>query len=344
MRDEDKTKEQLLEELRALRSQQERLGNHSELMRQKEILQSIFDRVPVMIRLMAPNGRLQLVNRHWEKVMGWSPEEALNVDVSAECYPDLHCRQQVLDDGGTPRPGWYEFKTRVRDGRTLDVSWANVLLSDGTSIRFGQDVTELKQALEKLLRSERRFAEVQRVARIGSWERDLSTNQVTWSDELYSLFGLERKEGELPYEKFLTLLVPEDADRARQVVEQSLREGRSFACDYRITTPDGALRIVHDRGEIICDEAGKPLRLVGTAQDVTERRRAEERLREFADSLQTLSRRLVEVQEEERRRVARELHDEIGQVLTSLKFALEASASAPPGAAGPKLGEARALI
>jgi PAS domain S-box-containing protein len=206
------------------------------------------------------------------------------------------------------------------------------------------DHVEQRETMEKLRQSERRLAEAQRVARIGSWERDLRTDQVTWSDELYRLFGRDPRGEAVPYEEFLSCLVPEDIAPTRQVVEQALRDGRPFACDYRIITPDGTRRIVHDRGELIRDEAGQPLRLVGTAQDVTERRQAEVRQRQYADSLQALSRRLVEVQEEERRHLARELHDEIGQVLTSLKFALEASAAAPPEAVQAKIGEAQALI
>src|SRR5262249_52486237 len=83
---------------------------------------------------------------------------------------------------------------------------------------------------------------------------------------------------------------------------------------------------------------------MGFGQDVTARKQAEQALEQYATRLQALSRRLVEVQEEERRHLARELHDEVGQILTSLKFALEAGAAAAPGTAGAKLGEARALI
>src|SRR6185369_13787116 len=86
------------------------------------------------------------VNRHWEQVLGWSLEEAQSRDIFAEFYPDPDELGQVLEALRNPPPGWGDRKTRVRDGRVIDTSWANVLLSDGTTIGFGQDVTERKRA------------------------------------------------------------------------------------------------------------------------------------------------------------------------------------------------------
>lgn len=189
----------------------ERMRREEELRRQKEVLQTIFDHIPVMIELIDPHGQVQLVNREWERVLGWSLEDARQRDVFAEIYPDPAEKERVAQYILNPPPGWADFRTRARDGRTIDTSWANVLLSDGTSMGFGQDVTERKQA--------------------------------------------------------------------------------------------------------------------------------EQALERYAIRLQSLSQRLVDVQEEERRHLARELHDEIGQLLTSLKFAIEGGASEAE-----RLAEARELI
>jgi len=102
---------------------------------------------------------------------------------------------------------------------------------------------ERERVLEKLKQSERRLKEAQQVAHIGSWERDLRTDQVTWSDELYHIFGLTPGEIDLSYQQFLSLLVPEDVDRIQALVDEAIRERRHFNFDYRITLADGSIRV-----------------------------------------------------------------------------------------------------
>jgi len=201
-----------------------------------------------------------------------------------------------------------------------------------------------ERALDELKLSERRLAEAQMVAHIGSWERDLRTNQVTWTDELYRLFGLQSHQGKISYQKFLDFVLPQDADRIRTLADETIRERRHFDCDYRIALPDGSVRVLNDRGSVVLDEEGEPIRLVGTAQDVTELRQVEQARKEYTDRLQALSRRLLEVQEEERRHLARELHDEVGQTLTGLGLILNPSADVTTDAARAGFQQARALV
>jgi PAS domain S-box-containing protein len=139
---------------------------------------------------------------------------------------------------------------------------------------------ERERVLEQLRQSERRLAEAQQVAHIGSFERDLRTNQVIWSDELYRLFGVKPDEIELSYERFLRFLVPEDVDRIRSLLDQAIRDRGPLNFDYRIIRADGSVRVMHEQGSVIVNAAGEPIRLVGTAQDVTEQRRAQEMLEE----------------------------------------------------------------
>jgi PAS domain S-box-containing protein len=212
------------------------------------------------------------------------------------------------------------------------------------AINVVEDITERERVLEKLKQSERRLSEAQQVAHIGSWERDLRTNQVTWSDELYNIFGLKADEADLSYPQFLKILVPQDVERVQALVDEAIRGRGQFSCDYRITLADGSIRVLHDRGGIILNEEGAPVRLVGTAQDVTELRQAEQALQEYADRLQTLSRRLLEVQESERRHLARELHDQVGQMLTGLRLILRPIGDLTTNAAKAGFEEARALV
>ncbi len=130
----------------------ERKRVEEELRNQKEVLEKIFDHIPVMINLMSPGNRIRLVNPEWKRVLGWTLEEIrkVNLDIVAECYPNPNDRQEVLDFIAHSNGEWKEFKTRVRDSRTLHTKWAVCHLSDGIGIGFGQDVTEQKQWEDRL--------------------------------------------------------------------------------------------------------------------------------------------------------------------------------------------------
>jgi PAS domain S-box-containing protein len=210
--------------------------------------------------------------------------------------------------------------------------------------RARTDEQERDRARENLKQSERRLAEAQQVAHIGSWERDLRTNKVTWPDELYRLFGLQGRDGDLTYQQFLKLVLPEDVDRIRGLVDAAIREHRGFKCDYRIPLADGSVHVMNDQGNVILNEAGEAVRLVGTAQDVTQLRQAEQTLQAYTSRLQALSRRLLEVQEAERRHLARELHDEIAQLLTGLGLLMKPEVEVSPEAARATFEQMQAII
>jgi PAS domain S-box-containing protein len=135
-----------------------------DLRTQKEILQTIFDHIPVLILFLDVDGRLKLVNRAWERTLGWSLEEiqTQNLDILAELYPDPQERQRVLDFIAAATGEWADFKIRVRDGRLLDTSWANIRLADGTAIGIGQDITARKHAEAERARL---FAQLQLLSR-----------------------------------------------------------------------------------------------------------------------------------------------------------------------------------
>ncbi len=130
----------------------ERKQAEEELRQQKEVLQTIFDYVPVMLDFYDSQGKLKWINRQWEQTLGWKIEEIQERDILAEFYPEPEYRQYVINFIQFAEQAWGDFKTRVRDGRVIDTTWANVRLSDGSIIGIGQDITERKQAEEELQR------------------------------------------------------------------------------------------------------------------------------------------------------------------------------------------------
>jgi PAS domain S-box-containing protein len=130
----------------------ERKRAEENLIRQTEILQKVFDNLPVMIGFIGADGRHVLVNREWERRLGWSLEEVRQdgLDVFAECYPDPEYRQKVMQFVADSNGAWTDFKTRTKSGGVIETSWAAVRLTDGTIIGIGQDVTARNAAAAAL--------------------------------------------------------------------------------------------------------------------------------------------------------------------------------------------------
>src|ERR1700694_4458024 len=126
----------------------ERKRAEENLRKQTEVLQKIFDYIPAMISLTGEDGRHKLVNREWERILGWRLEEIQkqDLDIIADLYPDPRERQTVLDFRAAARGEWIDFKTRTRDGRMIETTWAVVNLTDGTVLAMGEDITERKRA------------------------------------------------------------------------------------------------------------------------------------------------------------------------------------------------------
>ncbi|HXL17094.1 MAG TPA: PAS domain-containing protein, partial [Streptosporangiaceae bacterium] len=126
--------------------------------------------------------------------------------------------------------------------------------------------------------SERKLEEAQRMAHVGYWEHDPETDRLTWSDETYRIFGLQPQAQIFSLAQLSALIHPEDQQRMIQAVAEALRGGRRYDVEYRVVRPTGEVRIVHSQGDVRRDESGRPRRMFGMVQDITERKRAEQRL------------------------------------------------------------------
>ena len=173
--------------------------------------------------------------------------------------------------------------------------------------------------------------EAQRLAGVGSWQWDPATDTVVWSEELYRIAGRDPSLPAVNYQEHSQLYTPESWDRLRGAVETALHTGAPYELLMEMVRADGTHRWIRARGEAHRGSTGHIARLRGTVQDVTERKLAEE-------ALSGVNGRLIEAQESERARIARDLHDDIGQRLALLAMALaEAKGLLPdsPGGEGP---------
>lgn len=289
---------------------------------QGEILQKIFDHIPVMINFFGEDGRLKLVNREWEQRLGWGLEELQGRDFYADLYPDPSDRQRLrefLKQGG----GWGDFRPTIKSGEVIDTAWTVVHLSDGSRIGIGQDTTERKRAENALRESEERFRQIAEHVREVCWMRAVGLKQALYVSPTFDrVWGISREDLYQDLGRLVETVHPEDRSVVAELLARPPETG--FECEYRIIRPDGTVRWIWDRGFPIRDQGGQIYRFAGIAEDITERKLAQNRLRETSEQLRALSARALAAREEERTRIAREIHDELGSSLTCLKWELEA--------------------
>jgi PAS domain S-box-containing protein len=157
---------------------------------------------------------------------------------------------------------------------------------DSMEIKVKERTAELEEAYKSLRENERRISKAQTMAHLGNWERDLATDKLYWSDEMYRIFGLKPQEFQISYTLFLNYIHPYDRAYVENSVKNAL-EGKPFDIDYRIILTDGAERIVHVQGEVVFNEENTPIKIRGITQDVTERKKSEEKNKMLANVLES---------------------------------------------------------
>jgi|GEM_PF-363863 len=236
------------------------------------------------------HGRYTFLNTAACRLLGFADEqEALGANAhelshhtrrDGTPYPEAECPILQVLQTGEPLYSHEEY-FRHSDGSGLPVLLNAAPLKDGSGSVTGvvvsfQDISDLQLAREALRRSEAELAEAQQIAHLGNWVSDFVRNEIRWSDEVYRIFGLKKEEWGGNEAAFMEAVHPEDRPRVRRAIDESLQPGGpSYDLEHRILRPDGTVRIVHQRGEVAFDTAGRPLRMVGVIHDITERREAE---------------------------------------------------------------------
>jgi diguanylate cyclase (GGDEF)-like protein/PAS domain S-box-containing protein len=274
-----------------------------ELQKNLSLLTSTFEATADAILVVDRNNRIVTYNQRFIDV--WQiPDEiviardnsifvdfVLNQLVEPESFLEktaaLHCRPEAHNYDNL------EFK----DGRFYE-RYSHPQILDGEVIGRVvslRDITERKRVENTLRQSQANLAAAQRITHLGSWEveltdlRRLNNNKTTWSDEVYRIFGYEPGQFEVSINDYFASVHPAERASVRRAFLEAVSYRQNLNIEYRIVLPHGSVRIHHGQAEVLYDEkSGKPLKFIGTVQDVTERRQAEDKIRESKEWLQAV--------------------------------------------------------
>ncbi len=280
----------------------ERRRVEAALKRERALIANIMDTSPVGITVVNREGQVTFANSQAEQVLGLSKDEITQrtynalawriTDFASDPFPDekLPFRQVM-----TTQQSVYDVQHAIEwpDRRRvfLSINGAPLLNEAGEveSVVFAlQDITERKRAEEELQMSESRLNEAQRIAHIGSWELNLINNVLTWSDEIFRIFEIDPDKFGATYEAFLDTIHPDDREAVNFAYTNSLTTKTPYAIDHRLLFSDGRIKYVHEQCETFYD-GDNPIRSIGTVQDITERKLAEEALHRLNRELRAIS-------------------------------------------------------
>ncbi len=253
-------------------------------------LSSIFRVVPTGIGVIIDQVFIE-VNERFCEIVGYTQAELLGEKARLVYQNDEEFeyvgreKYRQISERGT---GTVETRMLRKDGQVIDVLLSSTPLNlDDLSagVTFtAQDITEIKDTERRLSQSEERYKEAQKLTRLGHWDFRPFEKSISWSDELYSIFGVDKDSGPLSFVEYLKHIHPEDRD----VIKEQVDKGESYRSEYRIVMADGSVKYIHEEVKIVHREDGKIALMKGTAQDITQRKQAEAELEKYQKHLESL--------------------------------------------------------
>lgn len=261
-------------------------------------IHKILAALPAMIGYWDRDLRNRMADAAYVDFFGKTPQEMQGVHISELLGPELYGKNLPYMEGalrGEPQLFDREIHTPSGEIRYTQASYIPDVGDDGEVSGFFAlvtDITERRRIERELERSHERLAEAESLARLGSWDWDIPNGKMACSDGLLNIYGISTDEFDENYEVGSSKYVhPDDREFVNQEMRQAVDTGAPVDFEYRIIRPDGRVRRLHSRAELVADAEGHPLRLTGTAQDVTELRAAAEVLETATD----LGRRAAEL-------------------------------------------------
>jgi len=236
------------------------------------------------IIIINERGVIDTFNPAAVRLFGYTEDEVIGDNVSKlmpESFRVLHDSiiQHYLDSGDPTAIGIdREIQGLHKDGSVFPVEISlSEMLVDEQKLFVGvvRDVSDLRKAYKQVQISQDRFSVSMRYANIGTWDWDIQTGDLFWSERIGPLFGYDKNVPETTYENFLAAIHPEDRQKVVDAVNDCVEKQVEYEIEHRVLWPDGTVRWVLERGDVVRDEQNEPLHMLGTVQDITQRKQAE---------------------------------------------------------------------
>jgi PAS domain S-box-containing protein len=270
----------------------------SKIKKSEASLRLIIDTIPALAWSIEPDGSVEFVNRRWSNYTGLTIEQARGSGWMSVVHQEdigwMSEQRRMAMASGKP----FELESRMRrhDGQyRWFINRADPLLDEkGKIVKWygtNTDIDDRKRAEEALRRSENYLAEAQRLTHSGSWVFNILTGALVHSSEEHRrLFGFDPGKGIPSFDELVSRIHPEDRTFALREFDATIPSGKDFDAHFRIVLPDGAIRYVYGTGHPVFNQSGDVHEFIGMVMDVTERRRAEEALRQAQADLAHVSR------------------------------------------------------
>ncbi len=270
------------------------------------------------------NGIITTWNIGAQHIFGYTSEEVVGKSITIIIPPEL--REQETRILARLRAGerieHFETIRMTKLGERINVSLTISPMRDSRgriigASKIARDITERKKVEVALRDSQTKLALALESSRTAMFEWDIAAKRGSWNPQLANLYGFNPAGGFITQEEWQKLFHPDDVARLIEESERAFREGDQFHFEFRAVRPNGEIRWILSHGRIVRDADGTSVRMIGTHADITERKQFEE-----AEKIRELSGKLLQAQDAERRRIARELHDSAGQLIAALQMNL----------------------
>lgn len=283
----------------------------------------IFNRSRDMMVIADLQGRFHVTNKACTHILGYSAEELTSFDFMDLAHPDdletARAELGALARGESAQP--LEVRMRGSKGEYRDIVWKSVPWTEqGLFLGVGHDQTSIRAA-ERMLRAQAKMLQrAEQMAQIGSWQFEFGQSVVLCSAGLRTIIDLQSDAEHVELEHLLKCVLASDRSRLEQSIESvaTTHVPQRIQCQVRRT--DGEVRTVQTSIDVMRDSKNKISGVIGACLDITDMSQTVEMLRHSESQLRAFGRKLEKIREEERANISREIHDELGQVLTALKI------------------------
>jgi PAS domain S-box-containing protein len=311
----------------------ERKQTEDALRNSEEKYRALFENSMDAILLTVPDGMIRMANMAACEMFRMTEEELIRLGRAGIADPSDRRFATALEERECTGMFFGELTYLRKDGSSFPAETSSVILDgDAGSFVILRDISERKRAEEALKVNEERLKVALAASHMGVWEWDINTDMVYRSEESNTILGRPALNWKL--ETFKKLLHPDDAESVIEAVNWAVVDKAVYKAEYRIVRPNGEVRWISDLGRAVYDEVGKPVRMVGTVKDITERKQTEKELIDRQNTINNMTMKLSVAEEGERCRIAEELHDQVAPKLLLCKMRIHSLADLLPDGVG----------